>query len=179
MKILHTRKQLFIFFMPGFLAGILYINLLAKQYVAEPGIFSDYFLQQFGNVEIIMEEYIWYLLRLRILPFLVLLGLSFTKMRKISAILFLVWTGISSGILISAAILELGIKGSLLCIVGIFPQFLFYIPAYVVLIWYCYSYPQNRWNSQKSIFVAIMIFIGIIVEAYVNPILVAAFLSTL
>ena len=49
MKILHTRKQLFIFFMPGFLAGILYINLLAKQYVAEPGIFSDYFLKQFGN----------------------------------------------------------------------------------------------------------------------------------
>ena len=38
MKILHTRKQLLMFFMPGFLAGILYVNLIAKQYVAQPGI---------------------------------------------------------------------------------------------------------------------------------------------
>ncbi|MEJ8734928.1 MULTISPECIES: stage II sporulation protein M [Mediterraneibacter] len=179
MKILHTRKQLFIFFMPGFLIGIFYINLLAKHYVAEPGIFSDYFLKQFGNVEIVIEEYIWYLLRVRVLPFLLLLGISFTRVRKIAAVLFLVWTGISSGILLSAAVLELGIKGSLLCMVGILPQFLFYIPAYLVLLWYCYSYPKNHWNSQKTVFVSSMIFIGIIVEAYVNPILVEAFLSTL
>ena len=179
MKILHTRKQLLLFFMPGFILGILYMNLFAKRYMAEVGIFSDYFLNQFGSVEIVIDEYIWYLLRLRVLPFLALLGVAFTKLRKAAAVLFMVWTGISSGILISSAVLELGIKGSFLCIVGILPQFIFYIPAYLVLIWYCCVYPQNRWNYQKTVFAAVMMAVGLILEAYVNRILVKAFLQTL
>ena len=52
MKILHTRKQLLVFFMPGFLLGIIYVNLIAKKYMAEPGIFSEYFLEQFETVKI-------------------------------------------------------------------------------------------------------------------------------
>lgn len=165
--------------MPGFLLGVLYVNLLAKKYVAEPGIFSDYFLNQFQSVEIVPEEYVWYLLRLRLLPFLALGGLSFTKARKIAAVLFMIWTGISGGILISTAVLSMGLKGSLLCMTGIFPQFLCYIPAYLVLVWYCYSYPQIRWNRQKTVFAAVMLSAGIILEIYVNPFLVRTFLSTL
>ena len=89
MKILHTRKQLFAFFMPGFLLGILYVNLIMKQYTAEPGIFSDYFLKQYQSVSIVAEEYIWYLIKIRAVPFLILLGLAFTKMRKAASIAFL------------------------------------------------------------------------------------------
>src|SRR5699024_8954177 len=136
MKIFHSRKQFLVFFMPGFLLGIVYVNFIARKYMAEPGIFSDFFLDQVQSVSIDAKEYIWYLLRLRAVPFLALAGLSLTKAGKVSAVLFLVWTGISAGILISAAVLNLGIKGSILCLVGLFPQFLLYIPAYVVLLWY-------------------------------------------
>ena len=105
MKIFHSRKQFLVFFMPGFLLGIVYVNFIARQYMAEPGIFSDFFLNQFQSVSIDAREYIWYLLRLRAVPFLALAGLSLTKAGKVSAVLFLVWTGISAGILISAAVL--------------------------------------------------------------------------
>ena len=176
MKIFHTRKHLLAFFMPGFLFGVIYVNLIAKNYIAEPGIFSDYFLSQYQTVKIEAEEYIWYLIRLRAVPFLVLLGLSFTKARKIAAVLFLVWTGISGGILISTAVISMGIRGSFLCIVGIFPQFIFYIPAYLILIWYCWSYPQNRWNRQKTVFVSLAVSTGMLLEIYVNPSLVASVL---
>lgn len=97
----------------------------------------------------------------------------------IAAVLFLVWTGISGGILISTAVISMGIRGSFLCIVGIFPQFIFYIPAYLILIWYCWSYPQNRWNRQKTVFVSLAVSTGMLLEIYVNPSLVRAFLSTL
>ncbi len=177
MKIFRTRKQFLIFFMPGFLLGIIYVNFIARRYMAEPGIFSDFFLNQFQSVHVEAREYIWYLLRLRAVPFLALAGLSFTKAGKASAVLFLVWTGISGGILISTAVLNLGIKGSLLCIVGLFPQFLLYIPAYVVLLWYCYTVPQTHWNRQKTVFVSLTMAVGMILEMYVNPILVKAFLS--
>ncbi len=179
MKIFRSRKQLLAFFMPGFLIGIIYVNFVAKKYVAEPGIFSDYFLQQFQNTRIDGGEYIWYLIRLRLFPFLALFGLSCTKARKISAVLFLMWTGMSGGILISTAVLSLGIKGSMLCIVGIFPQFIFYIPAFLVLLWYCCSYPQTRWNRQKTVFVVLMLALGMILEMYVNPVLVRAFLAVM
>ena len=105
MKIFHSRKQFLVFFMPGFLLGIVYVNFIARKYMAEPGIFSDFFLNQFQSVSIDAKEYIWYLLRLRAVPFLALAGLSLTKAGKVSAVLFLVWTGISAGILISAAVI--------------------------------------------------------------------------
>ena len=179
MKIFRTRKQLLVFFMPGFLLGIIYVNFIAKKYMAEPGIFSDYFLEQFRSASVEAREYIWYLLKIRAVPFLTLIGLSFTKARKVSSVLFLLWTGIAFGILISAAVLNMGIKGSLLCVAGLFPQFLFYIPAYLVLLWHCYMVPQNSWNRQKTIFTSLMMTVGIMMELYVNPILVKAFLSVM
>lgn len=179
MKILHTRKQLLAFFMPGFLFGILYVNLIMKKYTAEPGIFSDYFLKQYQSVEIVAQEYLWYLIRIRFIPFFVLLGLGFTKLRKVSAIAFVVWTGFSGGMLLSMAVLGMGIKGSILCIVGILPQFLLYVPAYMVVIWYSYTYPKNQWNTQKTIFVGLTMIVGMVLETYVNPMLVQAFLGTL
>lgn len=179
MKIFRTRKQFLVFFMPGFLLGIIYVNFIAGKYMAEPGIFSEYFLNQFQTVSVNVREYIWYLLRFRAVPFLVLAALSFTKAGKASAALFLVWTGISGGVLISAAVLNMGIKGSLLCIVGLFPQFLMYIPAYMVLLWHCCTVPQSQWNRQKTLFVSLTMAVGIILELYVNPVIVKAFLSVL
>ena len=179
MRIFHTRKKFLAFFMPGFFLGIIYVNFVAKKYMAEPGIFSDYFLDQFVQIEINVREYILYLLRLRVLPLLALSVLSFTKVRRVSAVLFLFWTGLSGGILISSAAAEMGIRGSLLCITALFPQFLLYIPAYLILLWYCYEAPRNRWNRQKTVFIVLAVSAGIILEAYVNPILVKVFLSTL
>ena len=102
-----------------------------------------------------------------------------TKARKAAAVLFLVWTGISGGILISLAVIDMGIKGSILCITGMLPQFIFYIPAYLVLLWYAYIYPGSQWNRQKTIFISFMMAVGLILEIYVNPLLVRAFISTL
>ena len=46
MKVFHVKKQLAALFMPGFLIGIIYVNFLAKKYVAAPDLFSEYFLDQ-------------------------------------------------------------------------------------------------------------------------------------
>lgn len=69
--------------MPGFLLGILYVNFIVKQYIAEPGIFSTYFLRQYAAVEIIAGEYMLYLVRVRLFPALLLAGMAFTKLRKL------------------------------------------------------------------------------------------------
>lgn len=179
MRIFHTRKKQFlVFFMPGFFLGIIYVNFIARKYMAEPGIFSDYFLDQFTAAQIDVREYLPYLLRLRLSPLLALAALSFTKVRKPAAVLFLVWTGFSGGVLISSAAAGLGIRGTFLCVTALLPQFLCYIPAYLILLWYCYSAPRTQWNRQKTIFLVLAMSVGIILELYVNPVLVRAFLST-
>ena len=129
--------------------------------------------------DILTGEYIWYLLQVRLLPFLVLLGSAFTKFRKAAVILFLIWTGFSAGLLFSMAVLGMGVKGSILCIAGMLPQFLCYIPAYLIVVWYAYCYPRMQWNIQKSLVSGGLLLVGIVLELYVNPVLVGAFLKTL
>ena len=179
LKMFHVKRQLLALFMPGFLLGLLYVNLEAEQFAAGAGIFSEYFLKQYQQVEILTGEYIWYLLQVRLIPFLVMLGAAFTKFRKGAAVLFLIWTGFSAGLLFSMAVLGMGVKGSILCVIGMLPQFLFYIPAYLIVLWYADCYPRMQWNVQKSLVSGGMLLIGLILELYVNPVLVGAFLKTL
>lgn len=179
MKIFHSKKQLAAFFMPGFLLGIIYMNFFAGKYMAEPGVFSEYFLNQFQTVHINAKEYIWYLLKVRIIPIVILYVLSNTRVSKFSVIAYVLWTGITGGVFVSSAVENLGIKGSFLCMVAVFPQFFFYIPAYIVLLWYCYNTPRSTWNRQKTVFVFLCTAVGMILELYINPVLVKAFLSVL
>ena len=125
----------------------------------------------------VAQEFIWYLLKVRAIPFAVLLGLAFTKMRKMTASLFAIWTGISGGILLSIAVTELGIRGSIFCLLGIFPQFLFYIPSFLIVLSYCWMYPKSRWSREKTIMSVGMLLSGMIMETYVNPFLLHAFLK--
>lgn len=179
MKIFHTGKQCSVLFMAGFLIGIIYVNLMAGKYSVKSDLFSAYFLNQLQNMEVKTGEYFWYLLKARGIPLVIAILISRTRAKRAGAGIFLLWTGISGGVLISTAILELGIRGSLLCVIGIFPQFLFYIPAILLILLYCWRWPQCHWEKQKTAFVAGMTVLGILCELYINPILLRVFLKFL
>lgn len=178
MRVFHSgKRQMIVFFVAGFLFGIIYMNLIAKTYMAESGVFSNVFLSGIQAVKIDVWSYLPYLLRLRLVPLTALAVASATRFRKATAILFLGWTGFTGGIALSSAADALGLKGSLLCAVSVLPQFLFYVPACVILLWYCLSAPRTRWNRQKTVFLIVMMTTGILLELYVNPTLVRAFIS--
>ena len=68
MKIRENRMYVVWICMAGFLAGILYTNLLSRDYIASMGSFSDYFLEQYGQTSIDGEEFLWFVLQKRSLP---------------------------------------------------------------------------------------------------------------
>lgn len=178
MQLFHSgKRQMFAFFVPGFLLGIIYVNVVAKEHMADIEIFSEYYLTHFSSGGIIVREYLPYLLRVRLIPLLFLAALAFTKLRKAAAVFFLAWSGFTGGIILSSAADELGIMGSFLCAVSVFPHFFFYVPAYLILLWYCCSAPRTVWNRQKTVFLVFAMAAGIILELYVNPSIVGAFLS--
>lgn len=47
----------------------------------------------------------------------------------------------------------------------------FYGFAYVILLWYLYTYPNGRWNIKKTAAAGISMAVGMILEVYTNPIL--------
>ena len=132
MKVQEIKKYFVLFYMFGFLAGILSANFIAGEYLADLGIFHEFFMEQYMQTPIDNSEYFWYLLRLRITP-LVILGLAgCTKFRKAAVLLFLMWTGLLSGLILTVAVMHRGFGGILLCLVGVLPQLPLYTAGYLI-----------------------------------------------
>ena len=155
MKIRENRMYVVWICMAGFLAGILYANVLAADEIAGIGIFQEYFLGRFSGVEILSADYIWYIARIRAVP------------------LFLL------GLIMTAAVLKMGGKGLVLCLIALTPHLFFYAAGYLILLWYLFRYPEVRWNLSKTVCMAFLILTGFLLECYVNPVLMQMFVETL
>lgn len=167
---IHQNKYRFVvWYMLGFLIGILYANIIARNYITMTGIFHQYFLNQYTQIEIVAEDYLWYLFRRRLLPVAVLAIAGNAGLKKTAAVACLIWTGFAAGILSVAAVLRMGVKGIFLCLAGMFPQYIFYIFAYAILLYYFFQYPRVKWSGKKTVLVAGMMLTGILLEAYINP----------
>lgn len=179
MEVQESKKYFVLFYMFGFLAGILSANFIAGEYLADLGIFHEFFMEQYMQTPIDNSEYFWYLLRLRITP-LVILGLAgCTKFRKAAVLLFLMWTGLLSGLILTVAVMQRGFGGILLCLVGVLPQLPLYTAGYLILLWYLFCYPKRTWSAVKTICFFLFMAVGLILECTVNPVLMRMFLSSI
>ncbi len=179
MRIQENGKHFVLCYMLGFCAGILYANLVVKDYIISMGILSEYFLNEYSADDIQTAEYLWYVARIRMTPVLILGALGCTKLRKGIVAAFVLWTGFSSGLLFTSAVIKMGVKGIILCLIALIPQFLFYAAGYLALLWYLYTYPQVRWNLTKTVIFLLLMAVGILLECYVNPVIMQMFIQTL
>ena len=177
MKIQENGKWFVLIYMAGFLAGILYANMIAKDYIASVGIFNDYFLETYAQMEIDTTEFLWYVASVRLLPvaFLVITGIS--RLRRPAVLAFVLWTGFSSGLILTAAVMKLGAKGIVLCLVSLFPHMCCYVAGYLMLLWFLYTYPKTRWNLTKTVAFLFLMAVGILLESYVNPTIMKIFIG--
>ena len=121
MKAFRTGHYFLALFFTGFLTGILIVNYIWGEQLSLIGTFTEVYLMRLKNEKISFQQYIWYLIQVRGIFFLVLFLAMGIRIRKIVAAFFLLWTGMSGGILLSEAVAELGMKGSILCVAGLFP----------------------------------------------------------
>ncbi len=107
--------------------------------------------------------------------------------------LYAIWFSFSMGALMENFTLQYGISGIFLFIIGIFPHYFFYIPAYILLFKICYEINEDikqrcRLNSKgkiKSILEKVkilciifgVVIIGSALESYVNPPILCYFLN--
>lgn len=179
MKILENKRYFVLFGMLGFLAGILYANLVSRDYIANMGVFNTYFLEQYQQADINAAEYVWYIIRIRAVPLLFLIAAGEMKVRKAAASLFLLWTCFLGGLLMASAVMKMGMKGLILCLMALVPHAFFYLAGYLILLWYLLAYPMVRWNLSKTVCMILFMLMGILTECYVNPVVMQLFIKTL
>ena len=171
---LHKNKgQLLIIFLAvGFFIGIIYENVISRGSVTFSELFLRSNLERCLQTNVIGEKYLWYVVKARTIILATMCILGCCRWKKCFAILCLTICGFFAGMMSVVAVMQLGIMGILLCVAAIFPQGLFYVMGYSILFLYWFRYPESRWNRAKLLFVSIMFLSGIVLEVYVNPILV-------
>ena len=179
LKYKNKNQLLMILLVVGFFIGVIYENIIFKKNFVTTEIFSKSNLQRFLQTDVIAEKYFWYVIKDRVFSLLLICVLSCVKWKKLFVSLCLILIGFFAGTFCVASVLYLGIKGILLCIAGLFPQMLFYGFLYGMLFIYWFHYPARQWNRTKTLFIFILFIIGLVLEIYVNPLVVKYVISIL
>ncbi len=161
----YKNQLLIIALAVGFFVGILYENILLRM----QGIHIEEI--RWSNVNQITETYLWQIVKLRSLPILGLWFMGKLRWKKQIVLLGIGWTGLLLGVLTVLAVAGAGVKGLILCLMGLLPHMIFYALCYGMIVVYLFYYPSKQWNAAKFCFVLVTLLIGILTEAYLSPIL--------
>ena len=165
-------------FLVSFFIGIVFITLLAKGKKPENTILNQNLSLTFLEQGFYGRELFLQCLFSRGMVLVLLILLSYTSMRKLSFRIVTVWMGVGLGSLCKLFFLWYGLKGvGLLCIL-LMPHFLLYWMAYGMLYWELEKRRLRMTNNPVGIFLSTgVVIIGILVESYVNPFLLRAYLN--
>ncbi len=174
------KRKLLSFFLAGFVLGVFYIILLGHSENSNM-LMSSYFFSKYQYMEYSSLDLLGYILksRLSILIFLWLMGL--TVIGSMTVLLFSLWVGFSFGLILTMAVLKLGMAGILLCIISMMPQYLVYFPAFLFGLLRIYEMSRTKkWSGAYAGMFGItlvLVLIGALLESYVNPLLLKMLLK--
>lgn len=186
-------------FLFGFFIGVMLMNLWREILTLGTGFLDEEMLYQMKYAQIDLNKFFCFVLEKRVIWFGLLAVLATTYLGIAVTYGAAVWGGIAGGMLIAAVSLRYGLKGILL-LVGIFlPQYILYIPAFLMLLNWGYHtccvmyfparvYTENEYpfRNKKSFLIRqglqlltifLVVIIGILLESYVNPIFLTKILK--
>ena len=183
MRAKEEHRQL-IFFLSGFIIGVLYIYFTGDSGGEGTGFLSIQNLMQVKYMDIVYKEYFWYLLKKRLGILFLLVAVALALPGKYLLFGFLMVFGCSMGSMLSVLVMRYGMGGVLVFSGLILPQDIVYVPAL-----FSWVYILSGWNEglfQRGTFrnrinhgmrrsflqffclIGVTI-IGILLECYVNP----------
>lgn len=179
----------FYVFLGGVLLGIVLMNIGREWLITEEGIFSTAEIGRLKYLEIDSGNFFLYVLKKRLKNMLILVLLSTTVLGNTVIYGSLIWQGVLAGMTITAAMIRFGIKGMLFIVVSIFPHQFLLFPAMIMLLIWCYDNCAGRrtLSVKKSgqymgrglsmFWIVMIVFVGCLLESYVNQMLVSDMLK--
>ena len=183
-------------FLGGFFAGTLLINIFKSFFLEKMNLLNEASISRLKYLDINNNALLGYVIRER-LGIVIILGLLATTYVGLLAMnIFAAWMGLMAGVFLSVSAIRYGLKGIMLILAGILPQYFLLVPACIMLMNWCYllcaglyfphksmetSYGNKkqfliRKTGQLTIIIGVVI-IASILESYVNPTLLKIFLK--
>lgn len=165
----------------AFLGGIVLANLSGKEVLAGYGILNEYYLNRYSWHALDCDRLFCnvFVERLKDVILLMLLERLIRGRKYVLAVLGMLALGI--GYLMTVAIVNFGVKGILVILAGVFPQWIFYLLAIVMygrirIEQECAAYRVSRLKEFSAqavvrVLALMLVFLGILAESYLNPIL--------
>lgn len=171
----------------GLTAGVLLSNLCFQDYIQTAGTVGSAFMKRYPTVSINQIELLWYLLRVRLGIVIVLLLIGSRAWGAVAALCYCVWIGFSGGTVMAMAVITGGIRELLYVLAMQLPQAFVYLPAWCLLYWMIIrrndctpggGMPIARYRL-FAVIVAGLFLAGVLLETYVNPMLIGRLSASL
>lgn len=191
-RFLSRQRNFLTCFGVGLLAGIIIVNLGKGMLLGDTGLFNEDILYHLKYMTVDSNALFCYIFRKRILRLLILAVLATTYLGLVACVGVSFWYGMSAGAFLTTLALRYGLKGILLAIISVFPQYLCYIPAALLLLTWCEElfrgiYMRGEFNAADKGFlirkagrlalILAAVTGGCLLEGYVNPYLLLGFLK--
>ena len=161
-----------LFFMAGFLIGLLFIYIGRDVLVKDTVFLNEETLQKLRIMNTGGSRLFGYCIRARGSPAAVLIVAALCGFGSPAVCLYLIWCGFGAGTVLSVFCIRFGIRGPVLFLAGIVPQIFLLLPAYLVLFRWCVE--RNRGKSTlaaacKLLLPLSLIWGGCFLEGMINP----------
>lgn len=185
------KNQMEILFVIGFVTGVILPNLLWKTELEANGLPGLYLLTRVSQGMPANPEYFLYVLKTRgaVYALCMLCGLSVFGVPV--SVVAGIWMGFLMGAVLTVSLLEFGVEGMFLAGVLFFPQYVIYIPVSLGLYRRSFQLSLRCWKNQRlsfgerkeygafCAFAGALLAAGMVLESYVNPILIEMVLDKL
>ena len=162
-------QRLILILVVGFFVGIIFENWWANRYGVSIRVFRREQIELLKEAFINRKIYFLYILKLRIIPFILMFLLWNFRWRKNLILSAIVWIGFLFGRTVVAALLTLGGMGILISLFVLLPHMFFYVFSYAIILSHLMAERKSYWNKSKTVMVLVTFLLGLILEVYVNP----------
>ncbi|MCM1536909.1 MAG: stage II sporulation protein M [bacterium] len=174
-------------FLIGFFAGIALLVLGREWFLGSGNMLGADKTHYIGYLDIHKNRLFFYVLEQRMRTVILMLLLSVTPIGRFIRYAYTAWYGLAFGMILTAAYAVYGVRGLGLVGTCLFPQILFYIPAYILLCvmskriyeQYTCGYGGAGWHRLLAGIGVILLLgmLGCIAEAYANSLIVMKMLK--
>ena len=193
------RTHFIYVFLFGFFIGVFLMNFWKSTLFTDAGFLDEEMLYQMKYTQIDKGLFFFYVLKKRLTSFFLLTVMATTFLGVAVTYGAFIWYGFAGGAFMAAVCIRYGLKGILLLGATFLPQYLLYVPAFCLLLNWCYQicctlyFPakvyggwEDTYRSRKAFLAAkgvqflvllAVVITGIILESYVNPIILTNLLK--
>lgn len=174
-------------FLIGFFAGIALLVLGREWFLGSGNMLGADKTHYIGYLDIHKNRLFFYVLEQRMRTVILMLLLSVTPVGRFIRYAYTAWYGLAFGMILTAAYAVYGVRGLGLIGICLFPQILFYIPAYILLcvtskrIYEQYTCGYGGSGGHRLLagigVILLLGMLGCITEAHVNSLIVMKMLK--